>query len=97
MPSRETFTLDFGWRFALGDLDEAEMETFDDSSWRRIDLPHDWSIDGPFREDNPAGGSGPGPRAGSGGTESVSPSRPDPATGGRGSSSTGCTTRRACT
>ena len=58
MPPRETFTLDFGWRFALGDLHGAERETFDDSSWRRIDLPHDWSIEGPFDKDNPAGGSG---------------------------------------
>jgi beta-galactosidase len=55
---RESFSLDFGWRFALGDLDGAERETFDDSSWRRIDLPHDWSIEGPFGEDSPAGGSG---------------------------------------
>jgi beta-galactosidase len=55
---RETFSLDFGWRFALGDVDGAEREAFDDSSWKRIDVPHDWSIEGPFREDNPAGGSG---------------------------------------
>lgn len=58
MPDRESFTLDFGWRFTLGDPVGAESERFDDASWRRIDLPHDWSIEGPFAKDNPAGGSG---------------------------------------
>ena len=24
---------------------------FDDSAWRRLDLPHDWGIEGPFRDD----------------------------------------------
>src|SRR5262245_12396974 len=23
---------------------------FDDSGWRRLDLPHDWGIEGPFRQ-----------------------------------------------
>jgi beta-galactosidase len=38
---------------------------FDDSSWRKIDLPHDWAIDGPFTH---AGGGGMGrlPSAGVG-------------------------------
>ena len=42
---------------------EAEMESFDDSKWRTLDLPHDWSIEdvalvtgknqiGPFSEDS---------------------------------------------
>lgn len=26
---------------------------FDDSAWRRLDLPHDWGIEGPFRQDYP--------------------------------------------
>jgi beta-galactosidase len=24
---------------------------FDDSAWRRLDIPHDWGIEGPFRDD----------------------------------------------
>jgi beta-galactosidase len=28
-------------------------EDFDDSAWRKLDLPHDWGIDGPFRQDLP--------------------------------------------
>jgi beta-galactosidase len=27
---------------------------FDDSAWRKLDLPHDWGIEGPFRQDLPA-------------------------------------------
>jgi beta-galactosidase len=26
---------------------------FDDSAWRKLDLPHDWGIEGPFRQDLP--------------------------------------------
>ena len=27
--------------------------TFDDQSWRKLDLPHDWAIEGPFRLEEP--------------------------------------------
>ncbi len=45
------FTLD--WNFAL-DKDGTKLEYSDmkDSEWRNVDLPHDWSIEGPFRPDN---------------------------------------------
>ena len=36
---------DLGWRFLRGDVAGAENPGFDDSTWRRIDLPHDWSIE----------------------------------------------------
>jgi beta-galactosidase len=26
---------------------------FDDAGWRRLNLPHDWGIEGPFRQENP--------------------------------------------
>ena len=28
-----------------------ETPSFDDSAWRKLDLPHDWGIEGPFRQD----------------------------------------------
>ena len=31
---------------------------FDDSSWTKVDLPHDWAIAGPFIKDGPYGGMG---------------------------------------
>jgi len=36
------------WRFAKGDNAGAREASFDDSAWRVLDLPHDWSIEGPF-------------------------------------------------
>ncbi len=36
---------DAGWRFFRGGIDKAEAVRFDDSSWRLLDLPHDWSIE----------------------------------------------------
>ena len=52
-----------GWRFTLGDLPNAQAPALDDSQWRTLDLPHDWSIEGKFSKDNPAtpgGGALPG-------------------------------------
>jgi beta-galactosidase len=51
-------TMDFGWRFLLGDPPRAQLADFDDSAWRPVDLPHDWSILGPFDQTAPAGGGG---------------------------------------
>ncbi|WP_242495945.1 beta-galactosidase GalB [Sphingobium cupriresistens] len=31
---------------------------FDDSTWTKVDLPHDWAIAGPFIKDGPYGGMG---------------------------------------
>jgi beta-galactosidase len=55
---RQTELFDFGWRFHLGEATGAEAAAFDDASWRPVDLPHDWSIEGPYDQNAPAGGSG---------------------------------------
>jgi beta-galactosidase len=55
---RQRFSMDFGWKFTLGDPAGAEAAAFDASAWQAIDLPHDWSIAGSFDEDAPAGGGG---------------------------------------
>ncbi len=49
-------SFDSNWKFALGDVSGAEQIAFDDSSWRRLNVPHDWSIEGEYSEDNPMGG-----------------------------------------
>jgi beta-galactosidase len=36
---------DGGWRFYRGDASGAERPEFDDSAWRLLDLPHDWSVE----------------------------------------------------
>jgi len=51
------------WKFHLGDVDHAQDRLFDDSNWRTLSLPHDWSIEGDFSPDHPAtpgGGALPG-------------------------------------
>ncbi len=55
---RETVSFDRGWRFHLGDVSGAQEVKFADSRWRTLDLPHDWSIEGVFSEQNPAGVAG---------------------------------------
>jgi len=65
---REHLSLDSGWRFHLGDdwpgalrLDKAGSSggpaavKFNDSTWRSVDLPHDWAVELPF--DQTADGS----------------------------------------
>ncbi len=54
--SRENF--DFGWKFLKGDVAGAQAVGFVDASWRDVDLPHDWSIEGPVAENEPSGGNG---------------------------------------
>ena len=51
-------SFDKGWRFTLSDSTEMRNPAYDDSSWRRLDLPHDWAIEGNFSEDNPSGTGG---------------------------------------
>src|ERR1017187_7921946 len=53
---RDSF--DFGWKFLRGDAPEAQATSFSDASWRDVDLPHDWSIEGPFGKDESSGGQG---------------------------------------
>lgn len=49
---------DSGWKFNLGDASGADKATFDDSSWRTLDVPHDWSIELAFDSSSPAGSGG---------------------------------------
>jgi beta-galactosidase len=51
------------WKFYLGDDSLARFANYDDSKWRKLSLPHDWSIESDFLKDAPAtnqGGSLPG-------------------------------------
>jgi len=46
------------WYFHLGELPGFYVPDFDDSDWRVLNVPHDWSIEGQFSKDNPTGVSG---------------------------------------
>lgn len=49
-------TIDFNkdWKFLLGDDSVALQPAYDDSKWRQLSLPHDWSIEGDFSKGHPA-------------------------------------------
>jgi beta-galactosidase len=55
---RTTSSFDSDWLFLKSDAAGAEKPAFDDSSWRRLDVPHDWSIEGPVDEKNTTGAGG---------------------------------------
>ncbi len=42
----KAFQFNDGWLFSKGDEPQRVEEKFDDSKWRRLTLPHDWSIEG---------------------------------------------------
>ena len=43
---RTTLNFDRDWRFHLGDVKNGQKPDFDDSAWRKLDVPHDWAIEG---------------------------------------------------
>jgi beta-galactosidase len=49
---------DRGWRFILADNPSMKSNKYDDSSWRKLNLPHDWAVEGDFSKDNPSGTGG---------------------------------------
>lgn len=65
-PATRSIAFDAGWLFANDNPASAELANFADASWRKVDLPHDWSIEdlpnqtpgrrvGPFDKDSPGG------------------------------------------
>ena len=48
---REIQPLDSNWRFHLGDTPKASVSKFDDSSWKAVSVPHDWSFEAGVSED----------------------------------------------
>ena len=55
---RSTVSFDNDWLFSKGAAANAEQANFADSGWRKLNVPHDWSIEGPFDAKNPTIGSG---------------------------------------
>jgi beta-galactosidase len=42
------------WKFSQTDTQAAHLPTFMDGSWRALDIPHDWSIEGNFSKAHPS-------------------------------------------
>ena len=60
---RQTELFTKNWQFFLGDIPNGQSQDLNDSEWRTLNLPYDWSIEGEFSKDNPAtigGGALPG-------------------------------------
>lgn len=47
--------IDKDWKFHLGDEPDAGFMGYDDSAWRELTLPHDWSVEQPFDRKNASG------------------------------------------
>src|ERR1019366_7470262 len=59
--TRTVLDLDGDWRFSKGDFASAMLPAFDDAAWRQINVPQDWSSEGPFSAEYGSGnGYAPG-------------------------------------
>jgi len=52
---REVENFNFDWKFYKGDITDGQNPLLNDSGWRTLDLPHDWSIEGPFSKEYASG------------------------------------------
>ena len=44
--ARDRQLFDFDWRFKAGDVENGQAPALDDNGWERVDLPHDFMIEG---------------------------------------------------
>ncbi len=56
--ARQRLLMNYAWKFIQSDVKDAQKENFDDTQWRTLNLPHDWSVEGEFKQDAPTKGSG---------------------------------------
>ena len=56
--ARERTSFDREWRFILADSAQYANPDYNDRHWRKLDVPHDWAIEGDFSAGNPSGASG---------------------------------------
>lgn len=57
-PVRQHLLMDYDWKFIHADVKGAEKTSFDDSEWKTVDIPYDWSIEGKFNKNAATGGAG---------------------------------------
>lgn len=73
--AQQTTLFDTGWKFQKGNNKSASQPSYNDSKWRSVDLPHDWSIEplegqngetviGPFSKEGTQGGASTGETVG---------------------------------
>ncbi|MHB9056913.1 MAG: sugar-binding domain-containing protein [Paludibacteraceae bacterium] len=55
---RTVISMDKDWRFKTGSFPESVNPAFNDTDWRLLDVPHDWSIEGKYNKYNKTGRGG---------------------------------------
>lgn len=58
LSARDRQSFDKDWLFVLADSAGMQNSEYSDGHWRRLNLPHDWAIEGDFSPSNPSGASG---------------------------------------
>ena len=56
--ARQRQNFDADWLFLLADSAQMAEAGYHDSWWRKLDVPHDWAIEGDFYAGNPSGAGG---------------------------------------
>lgn len=56
--AREVIPMNNDWRFVLADSPKFGQPEFDDTGWRLLNLPHDWTIEGKYDKSDPSGPMG---------------------------------------
>ena len=56
--ARQRQNFDADWLFILADSARMSEVNYNDASWRRLNVPHDWAIEGDFYAGNPSGAGG---------------------------------------
>jgi beta-galactosidase len=56
--ARQRQNFDADWLFILADSAQMSEVNYNDASWRRLNVPHDWAIEGDFYVGNPSGAGG---------------------------------------
>ena len=58
LQARQRQNFDADWRFILADSAQMSKPEYNDAHWRRLNVPHDWAIEGDFSVSNPSGAGG---------------------------------------
>ncbi|MEO8109064.1 MAG: glycoside hydrolase family 2 TIM barrel-domain containing protein [Ginsengibacter sp.] len=56
--SRVIQSFDSSWKFLKSDTNSTDQTNYDDANWRSLNVPHDWSIAGPYDRNNTTGRGG---------------------------------------
>jgi len=56
--ARQEVDFNFGWKFTKAPVSGGESIEFDDGHWQDVRLPHDWSIESGYTQENTSGATG---------------------------------------